>query len=71
MDETTRNSTHWILVATAHPSKFETIVEPLIGQEVPLPRELADILSRPSRSKDIAPTLDALSAAMDETFSGE
>ena len=70
MDEVTRKSAHWILVATAHPAKFETIVEPLIGGEVPLPHELAEILSRPSRSKDIAPTLDALSAAMDETFSG-
>ena len=70
MGEAAQKSAHWILVATAHPAKFETIVEPLIGGEVPLPRELADILSRPSRSQDIAPTLAALSNAMDETFSG-
>ena len=68
MDEGTRKSAHWILVATAHPAKFETIVEPLIGAEVPLPQELSDILSRPSRSKAIASTLAALSRAMDETF---
>ena len=30
----------WILVATAHPAKFETIVEPLIGETVPVPAEL-------------------------------
>lgn len=58
----------WILVATAHPAKFETIVEPLIGATVPLPDELAGILSRPSRSVSIAPELDALVEAMDTTF---
>jgi len=54
----------WILVATAHPAKFETVVEPLIGQSVPLPPELADILSRPARSVSIAATLDSLAAAL-------
>ena len=46
---------HWILVATAHPAKFETIVEPLIGARVPVPPELAAILSRPSRSVRMSP----------------
>ena len=59
----------WILVATAHPAKFETIVEPLIGEAVPLPEELAEILARPSRSVSIEPRLDAVAAAMDEHFS--
>ncbi|NQV87117.1 MAG: pyridoxal-phosphate dependent enzyme, partial [Woeseiaceae bacterium] len=54
----------WILVATAHPAKFETIVEPLIGAQVPLPPELANILSRPTRSVSIVPTLASLAAAM-------
>jgi threonine synthase len=54
----------WILVATAHPAKFETIVEPLIGVKVPLPPELADILSRPTRSVSIVPTLESLAAAL-------
>ncbi len=63
-----RESAHWILVATAHPAKFETIVEPLIGSEVPLPPELAEILSRPSRLTDIDSSLAALADAMDETF---
>jgi threonine synthase len=31
-----QDSCDWILVATAHPAKFETIVEPLIGTSVPL-----------------------------------
>jgi threonine synthase len=55
-------------VATAHPAKFETIVEPLIGETVPLPAELADILSRPSRAVSISPHLEALADAMDEYF---
>ncbi len=54
----------WILVATAHPAKFETVVEPLIGEKIPLPAELADILSRPTRSVLIEPTLESLAAAL-------
>ena len=63
-----RDQVHWILVATAHPAKFETIVEPLIGSEVPLPEELAAILDRPSRSTLIEPDLDALATAMASAF---
>jgi threonine synthase len=59
----------WILVATAHPAKFETIVEPLIGATVPLPEGLADILARPSRSVAIDADLEALDAALREFFS--
>jgi len=68
MDPALRRAHDWILVATAHPAKFETIVEPLIGCSVPVPPELAAILSRPSRSLTIAASLDALSAAMAEFF---
>ncbi len=68
MDDATRDGWHWILVATAHPAKFETIVEPLIGATVPLPPELERILSRPSRSVPIEATLDALSNAMRKRF---
>ena len=69
LDAEIRDSNDWIVVATAHPAKFETIVEPLIGKEVPLPRELEDILSRPSRFVSIDPRLDSLATAMDEYFS--
>lgn len=68
LDPDLRSGHDWILVATAHPAKFETIVEPLIGEAVPLPQELADILSRPSRAVSIAPHLEALADAMDEYF---
>jgi len=56
----------WILVATAHPAKFETIVEPLIGESVPLPPELAEILSRPAHSVSIGPDLASLAAALED-----
>lgn len=54
---------HWILVATAHPAKFDTIVEPLIGHPIPVPDALSSMLSRPSRSTEIDATLAALTAA--------
>jgi threonine synthase len=63
-----QGATHWILVATAHPAKFETIVEPLIGAQVPVPPELAAILSRPQRETRIEPTLEAFAAALRHAF---
>lgn len=68
LDTELRQDNDWILVATAHPAKFETIVEPLIGDSVPLPDDLAAILSRPSRSVSIGVELDALASAMEEHF---
>jgi threonine synthase len=68
MSAAARSETDWILVATAHPAKFETVVEPLIGAAVPLPPELEAILSRPSRSVMIEPPLEALAEAMRDRF---
>lgn len=50
----------WVIVSTAHPAKFNDVVEPLIGRTVPIPENLAKLLSLPRREKEIAPTLDAL-----------
>ena len=55
---------HWILVATAHPAKFEAVVEPLVGEEIPIPPALAAILERPSEVVEIEPTLDAMKEAL-------
>ena len=68
LDAATRAANDWILVATAHPAKFETIVEPLIGTTVPLPAELEEILARPSRSVPIEPALPALADALRRHF---
>jgi threonine synthase len=64
-----RDGKDWILVATAHPAKFEQIVEPIIGTTVPLPPELESILSRPRRFVEIEATIDALAAALVSGFS--
>jgi threonine synthase len=55
---------HWIIVATAHPSKFETIVEPLIGRAVPVPPALARLLELPSRVEVVDPSLATLRAKL-------
>lgn len=42
-----------ILVSTAHPAKFDTIVEPVIGASVPVPPALAALLDKPSVCRSI------------------
>ena len=44
----------WAVVATAHPAKFESIVEALVGHPVPVPPALAELLSRPSHAEPLA-----------------
>lgn len=48
------DSRHWILAATAHPAKFETVVEPLIGQTLAVPPALAALLDRPAEARPLA-----------------
>jgi threonine synthase len=55
----------WIVSATAHPAKFETIVEPVIGRAVPVPPALAELLHRPTASTPLAPRLAAFAAEID------
>ncbi|MET1163262.1 MAG: threonine synthase, partial [Pseudoxanthomonas sp.] len=40
----------WSVVATAHPAKFESVVEPLIGSALEVPQALAELLSRPAHA---------------------
>ena len=56
----TRRAERWVLVATAHPAKFNDIVEPLIGEAVPVPPALAALLELPSVQTEVGPNLDAL-----------
>ncbi|MFA7107932.1 MAG: threonine synthase [Sphaerochaetaceae bacterium] len=42
-----------IIVSTAHPAKFETIVEPLIGKKIKVPENLENLLNRPQNYKII------------------
>jgi threonine synthase len=40
-----------VFLATAHPAKFREVVEPAIGQAIPLPPVLADAIKRPRHSE--------------------
>jgi threonine synthase len=55
---------HWVIVSTAHPAKFNEIVEAQSGREVPVPPSLAELLRRPRQEKELEPTLEALRAEM-------
>jgi threonine synthase len=49
-----------VLLATAHPAKFAEVVEPIIGQALPVPPELARCLEGDRRVIQVEPRLDAL-----------
>jgi threonine synthase len=49
-----------VIVATAHPAKFDAIVEPLVGRPVEVPPQLAALLGRPRRVTEIDARLEDL-----------
>lgn len=57
-------SADWVVVATAHAAKFESIVEPLIGRPVEVPARLAELLSRPRSVREIDPVFEELAAGL-------
>jgi threonine synthase len=61
-----RRTRRWVLVATAHPAKFNEVVEPLIGTRVPVPAPLADLLALPSRQIEVEAGLGALRRVLAE-----
>ena len=48
------------VVATAHPSKFEDVVEPLVGHPVEPPPALRAMLARPATSEVLPPDYESL-----------
>lgn len=54
----------WAVAATAHPAKFEAIVEPLISAPLPVPAPLAAMLARPAHAEALANDFDALRARL-------
>jgi threonine synthase len=50
----------WAVVATAHPAKFDSVIEPLIGRPVEVPDALAALLARPAHAEPLAPAYPAL-----------
>ncbi len=54
----------WIVAATAHPAKFEQVVEPVIGRPVPVPKSLAALLEKPAKAEPLEASPDALAAKL-------
>jgi threonine synthase len=54
----------WAIVATAHPAKFETIVEPLLGHSLTIPPALQNMLLRPSQARLISADYAVLKALL-------
>ncbi|MEA3198130.1 MAG: threonine synthase [Gammaproteobacteria bacterium] len=65
LSETERRDQPWVLVATAHPAKFNEIVEPIIGKRIDVPESLDRLLKLPKHAVDLPPTLEALAAALE------
>lgn len=50
----------WAVVATAHPAKFESVVEPLVGHAVEPPAALTAALAHPAHAQPLAADYAAL-----------
>lgn len=55
---------HAIICATAHPAKFESIVEPLIGRTVPVPQSLSEMIRHNRQATNLQPDLKSLRFAL-------
>jgi threonine synthase len=60
-----RRAHPWILVATAHPAKFNEVVEPIIGKTIDVPEALARLLLLPRHFLDLPPRLQDVAAAIE------
>jgi threonine synthase len=65
LSERERRDRPWVLVATAHPAKFNDVVEPIIGEAVDVPESLGRLLRLPQLKLDLPPTLKAVAAALE------
>jgi threonine synthase len=60
-----RRDRPWVVVATAHPAKFNEIVEPIIGKPLIVPDSLDRLLRLPRHIVDLPATLEDLAAALE------
>ena len=58
--DSTKDNNHWSLVSTAHPAKFENIVEPIIDEVIKVPASLSKLLKLDSSFISIEPRLEKL-----------
>ena len=61
-----RTGEPWIVDATAHPAKFDTIVEAAIDASVPVPPELAALLELPVQCEALPPRASSLARVLDD-----
>jgi threonine synthase len=66
LPEPNRAKNAWVIVATAHPAKFNEIVEPLTGKVIAMPPALADLMRLPSRSTEIGANLSEFAALLSQ-----
>lgn len=50
----------WTVLATAHPAKFNDVIEPILGESVQIPESLGKLLSRPVKVETIPPSTEEL-----------
>ncbi|HAT1820820.1 TPA: threonine synthase [Legionella pneumophila] len=50
----------WVIVAPAHPAKFEEVLEPLLKKEIPAPKQLKILLDRKQHYSIIEPNYQSL-----------
>ena len=62
LDQMGVTSLPWAVVATAHPAKFDSVVEPLIGEHLVVPPALAAMLERSAYAEPMAVSEGALKA---------
>jgi len=60
LQKTESTNHHWVIVSTAHPAKFENIVEPIIKERIDIPTNLKMILEKESSFTEIEPNFNSL-----------
>lgn len=67
--ESLPEDTHYIVVATAHPAKFEEVIEPIVKEKIKVPGHLKKLLEKKQQSIEIDANLNALTASYQAYFS--
>jgi threonine synthase len=54
----------WIIAATADPSKFENVIEPIIHTQIPIAPALKELLNRPTHEIEVEANLESCKLAL-------
>lgn len=57
----------WIIAATADPAKFNTVIEPLIAHDIPIPKALQQMLAKPMHQYEVGCSLLELQKLLSST----